>query len=429
VNDGGHAVDDGEDAVDDGEDAVDAAVRNPFAGRSVLVCVTGGIAAYKAAALVSELVQLGIRVRVVMSAGALRFIQPLTFQAITAERVVTDLFDPDHAGVQHVELAGAHDLIVVAPASANTIARLAAGAADDVVAATVLASPAPVLLAPAMESTMWEKPPTRRNVTQLAADGMTVIAPATGRLASGAHGIGRMAEPASIAGRVRQALGTHGDLAGRAVLVTAGGTREPVDPVRTLTNRSSGLMGRAVAVAARDRGAAVTLVTTAGADPEPGITPVAVESAAEMAGAVREHLPGRDALVMSAAVADFRPAAPADAKIKKAARPELTIELEPTEDTLALLAAGGDGWQRPPVVVGFAAETERLVEEARRKLASKRLDLIAANAVGADRRPFGAERVALTLIDRTGTEEPLPELTKEQAAHRLLDRVAALLDA
>ena len=401
--------------------------RSPFAGRSVLVCVTGGIAAYKAAALVSELVQLGIRVRVVMSAGARRFVQPLTFQAITAERVVTDLFDPDHAGVQHVQLAAAHDLVVVAPASANTIARLAGGAADDVVAATVLASPAPVLVAPAMESTMWEKPATRRNVAQLAADGMTIIPPGTGRLASGAYGIGRMAEPASISRYVRYALGADGDLAGRAVLVTAGGTREAVDPVRTLTNRSSGLMGRAVAVAARDRGAAVTLVTTAACDPEPGITPVSVESAAEMADAVREHLHGRDALVMSAAVADFRPAAPADAKIKKAGRPALTIELEPTEDILGSLAGGGDGWQRPPVVVGFAAETERLLERARRKLETKRLDLIAANGVSADHSPFGADRVALTLIDRTGTEESLPELTKEQAAHRLLDRVAALL--
>ena len=420
---------DGEDAVNDGASAVSAESQSPFAGRSVLVCVTGGIAAYKAAALVSELVQLGIRVRVAMSAGARRFIQPLTFQAITAERVVTDLFDPEHAGVQHVELATAHDLVVVAPASANTIARLARGAADDVVAATVLASPAPVLVAPAMESTMWEKPPTQRNVERIAADGMTVVPPATGRLASGAHGVGRMAEPASIARHVRHALGAHGDLAGRSMLITAGGTREAVDPVRTLTNRSSGLMGHALAAAARDRGAEVILVTAAAAETEPGITPVDVESAAGMARAVKEHLPGRDALIMSAAVADFRPAAPVEAKIKKAGRPGLTIELEPTDDILASLAAGGDGWQRPPVVVGFAAETERLLEGARRKLATKRLDLIAANAVGADRRPFGAAKVALTLIDRTGSEEALPEVTKERAAHRLLDRVGALLGA
>lgn len=194
--------------------------RSRFAGRSVLVCVTGGIAAYKAAALVSELVQLDLRVRVAMSAGALRFIQPLTFQAITGERVVTDLFDPGHAGVQHVQMAAAHDLVVVAPASANTMARLAAGAADDVVAAAVLASPAPVLVAPAMESAMWDKPATRRNVERLAADGMTIIPPGTGRLASGAHGIGRMAEPALIARYVRRALGAGGDLRGRTVLVT-----------------------------------------------------------------------------------------------------------------------------------------------------------------------------------------------------------------
>ena len=403
--------------------------RSRFADRSVLVCVTGGIAAYKAAALVSELVQLDLRVRVAMSAGALRFIQPLTFQAITGERVVTDLFDPGHAGVQHVQMAAAHDLVVVAPASANTMARLAAGAADDVVAAAVLASPAPVLVAPAMESAMWDKPATRRNVERLAADGMTIIPPGTGRLASGAHGIGRMAEPALITCYVRRALGAGGDLRGRTVLVTAGGTREALDPVRTLTNRSSGLMGRAVAAAARDRGAAVTLVTTAAAEPEPGITPVPVESAAELARAVKQGLPSCDALVMTAAVADFRPAAPAPGKIKKAGRPALTIVLEPTEDILAALADGRDGWQRPAVVVGFAAETERLMEGARRKLEAKRLDLIAANRVGADSRPFGAARVALTLIDRAGTAERLPDLSKEQAAHRLLDRVAALLEA
>lgn len=405
------------------------AARSPFAGRPVLVCVTGGIAAYKTAALVSELVQLDLRVRVVMSAGARKFIRPLTFQAITGEPVVTDLFDPGHAGVWHVQAAAAHDVVVVAPASANTMARLAAGAADDVVAAAVLASPAPVLVAPAMESTMWNKPATQRNVERLAADGMTIIPPAAGRLASGAYGIGRMAEPAAITRHVRHALGTGGDLRGRTVLVTAGGTREAVDPVRTLTNRSSGLMGVAVAAAARDRGAAVTLVTTAAVETEPGITPVPVESAAEMAEAVKRRLPACDALVMAAAVADFRPAEPAPGKIKKADRPALTIALEPTEDILAALADGRDGWQRPAVVVGFAAETERLVARARGKLEAKRLDLIAANAVGADRRPFGATQVALTLIDRTGAAEPLAEMPKEQAAHRLLDRVAGLLGA
>lgn len=405
------------------------AARSPFAGRPVLVCVTGGIAAYKTAALVSELVQFDLRVRVVMSAGARKFIRPLTFQAITGEPVVTDLFDPGHAGVWHVQAAAAHDVVVVAPASANTMARLAAGAADDAVAAAVLASPAPVLVAPAMESTMWNKPATQRNVERLAADGMTIIPPGAGRLASGAYGIGRMAEPAVITRYVRHALGTGGDLRSRTVLVTAGGTREALDPVRTLTNRSSGLMGVAVAAAARDRGAAVTLVTTAAAEPEPGVTPVPVESAAEMAEAVKRRLPVCDALVMAAAVADFRPAEPAPGKIKKADRPALTIALEPTEDILAALAAGRDGWQRPAVVVGFAAETERLLDRARGKLQAKRLDLIAANAVGADRRPFGATRVALTLIDRTGAAEPLAEMPKEQAAHRLLDRVAGLLGA
>lgn len=405
------------------------AARRPLTGRPVLVCVTGGIAAYKAAALVSELVQLGLRVRVVMSSGALRFIGPLTFQAITGEPVVTDLFDPGHTGVQHVQLAAEHDVVVVAPASANSMARLAAGAADDAVAAAVLASPAPVLVAPAMESTMWNKPATQRNVERLTADGMTIIPPVAGRLASGAHGIGRMAEPATITRYVRHALGAAGDLRGRRVLVTAGGTREALDPVRTLTNRSSGLMGAAVAAAARDRGAAVTLVTAAAAEPEPGITPVPVESAAEMAEAVKRRLPACDALVMAAAVADFRPAEPAPSKIKKADRPALTIALEPTVDILAALADGRDGWQRPAVVVGFAAETERLLARARGKLEAKRLDLIAANAVGADRRPFGAAQVALTLIDRKGTVETLAEMDKEQAAHRLLDRVAGLFDA
>ena len=398
-----------------------------FTDRSVLVCVTGGISAYKTVVLVSELVQLGIRVRVVMSANACRFVQPLTFQAITSTKVVTNLFDPEHAGIQHIELANAYDIIVVAPASANTIAHLASGAAEDVVAATVLASQSPVMVAPAMESTMWEKPPTQRNVAQLVKDGMIIIPPEKGRLASGKEGIGRMAEPALITQYVRHALGKAGDLASHSVLVTAGGTREQVDPVRTLTNRSSGLMGHAISVAARDRGAAVTLVTTAADDSEPGITVVSVESASEMAEAVKEHLPGHDALFMSAAVADFRPANPAKAKIKKTTRPTLTIDLERTEDILGSLADGTDGWQRPAIVVGFAAETEHLLEGARHKLETKGLDLVAANAIGLDRRPFGAKRIALTLIDRTGVTIDLPELTKEQAAHHLLDQFLRLL--
>lgn len=399
-----------------------------FAGRSVLLCVTGSIAAYKAVALTSELVQLGIRVRIVMSAGAQRFIQPLTFQAITAEHVVTELFNTNHKGVQHVELSAAYDLVVVAPASANTVSRLATGAADDAVAATILASPAPVLVAPAMESTMWDKPATQRNVRQIEADGMTIIAPTTGHLASGAYGVGRMAEPELIAQHVRAALGAESDLAGRALLITAGGTIEPVDPVRTLTNRSSGLMGNSIAVAARDRGAAVTIVTTAATKSEPGIATVTVETAAEMAAAVKKHLPGSDALVMAAAVADFRPEDPSHVKLKKESRPELILKLKPTQDILTAVANSQDGFYRPPVVVGFAAETEQLLDRARDKVRRKGLDLIAANAINADRSPFGAQNVALTLVDRSGSTEPLPELPKEQAAHHLLDRVAALLE-
>nr|ADI19385.1 phosphopantothenoylcysteine synthetase/decarboxylase [uncultured Spirochaetales bacterium HF0500_06B09] len=400
---------------------------NQFVGCSVLLCVTGGIAAYKAATLTSELVQLGIRVRVVMSAGAQRFIQPLTFQALTAEQVVTDLFDPGHAGVQHIELGKTHDLVLIAPASANTIYRLAAGAADDVVAATVLASPAPVLIAPAMESTMWEKPATQRNIQLLNTDGTTIIGPATGRLASGGYGVGRMAEPAVIVQHVRAALGSNGDLSRNTLLITAGGTREPIDPVRTLTNRSSGLMGAAIAVAARDRGAKVTLVTTAKAESEPGITVVPVETAAEMSSAVKNQLPGHDTLVMAAAVADFRPIVPANIKLKKTDRPKLTLTLEATQDILSAVTSSRDGFKRPTVVVGFAAETQRLIDEAREKIKSKQLDLIAANIVQNDRSPFGAASVALTLIDRNGRVQSLPEMPKEQAAHLLLDQVVKLI--
>ncbi len=398
-----------------------------FVGRSVLLCVTGGIAAYKAAALTSELIQMGIRVRVVMSAGAQRFIQPLTFQALTADRVVTDLFDPDHVGVQHIELARTHDLVIVAPASANTIYRIASGAADDVVAATVLASPSPLLVAPAMESTMWKNPATQRNFQLLREDGAEIIEPQTGRLASGAHGIGRMAEPTLITQHVRAILSSNGDLSQNTLLVTAGGTREPIDPVRTLTNRSSGLMGASIAVAARDRGAKVTLITTAKATSEPGITVIPVDTAAEMSSAVKSQLPKHNTLIMAAAVSDFRPTSPSNVKLKKNDKHNMKITLEKTQDILSTVSNSQDGYIRPMVVVGFAAETQNLIDGAREKIASKRIDLIAANTVQNDQSPFGAKNVALTLIDRNGKVQPLPEMPKEQAAHRLLDQVVQLI--
>jgi phosphopantothenoylcysteine decarboxylase/phosphopantothenate--cysteine ligase len=391
--------------------------------KSIVLGVSGGIAAYKAAALCSGLVKGGAVVDVIMTEAACEFVAPLTFQALTHRPVVTEMFAMlAETDIGHVSLAKRADLLVVAPATANTIAKMAAGLADNMLTTTALATSAPILLAPAMESHMWANPLTQANLARLReVREVIVVGPGTGRLASGARGVGRMAEPEEILDAACWALGRRGRLAGRRVIVTAGGTREALDPIRFLGNRSSGQMGHALARAARDLGSSVALIRTTRGEPPYGVETVEVESAAEMAEAVMAALPEADALLMAAAVADYRPAAVAAQKIKKR-EGDLTLVLERTTDILARVAEE----RRPDqVIVGFAAETEDVVDNAYIKLGKKRLDLIVANDA---RQTMGAAATEVTLINAAGEIESWSEQSKAVIAERLMDRVADLID-
>jgi len=397
--------------------------------KRIVLGITGGIAAYKSAIIASKLVQAGVQVDVVMTDAAQKFIGPLTFQALTHRRVYTSLFDlPAGENIPHIALADAADLLIIAPATANTLGKLANGLADNLLTAIALATPAPILIAPAMESDMWQHPATQTNVAKLHNWGMSLIGPAEGRLASGAMGQGRMVEPEVVLDAARNVLARHGDMAGRRVVVTAGGTREPLDPVRYLTNHSSGKMGHALAETARDRGAAVTLITTAGLPVPLGVQAVPVDNAAAMQAAVLSHIDGADALVMAAAVADYRPLTQASQKIKKA-DDELVLPLARTGDILQAVAQQRErtGW--PRCTVGFAAETESLLENAASKLARKRLDMIAANDVSRRDAGFGTEANQVTLLVPSGKPETLPLMSKTAVAHQILDRVLGMLQA
>ncbi|MFQ5613122.1 MAG: bifunctional phosphopantothenoylcysteine decarboxylase/phosphopantothenate--cysteine ligase CoaBC [Anaerolineae bacterium] len=399
-----------------------------LAGKRVILGVTGGIAAYKSAALCSQLVKAGAQVDGVLTEAARRFITPLTFQALTHRRVYTSVFDlPAGENIPHIALADAADLLIIAPATGNTLAKLANGLADNLLTAIALATPAPLLLAPAMETDMWRHPATQRNVKDLIDWGATVVGPASGRLASGAVGEGRMAEPDEIVEWARVVLGRSGDLAGRKVVISAGGTREDIDPVRYVTNRSSGKMGHAIALAARDRGAETSLITAAPLPDPVGVSVVRVDSAQAMREAVLKCCQGADALVMAAAVADYRPAAAAGQKIKKG-EGGLTLELVRTPDILADVAhqKKQSGW--PRVTVGFAAETQDLLENAQGKLRRKRLDLIAANDVSAGDAGFAVDTNRVTLLAADGSVEALPLLSKFEVGNAIWDRVAALLE-
>jgi len=393
-------------------------------GKSIVLGVTGGIAAYKVVEVASRLVKSGAMVDVVMTEAATEFVGSLTFQAITHRPVVIEMFALlQETEIGHVSLAERADLLLIAPLTANTLARLAGGLADNVLTATALATRAPFLLAPAMNTGMWENPITQANLAHLQeARDVTVVGPAYGRLASGAVGVGRMVEAEEIVEAARWVLGRGGALAGRQVVVTAGATREPLDPVRVLTNRSSGKMGYALARAARDRGAKVTLVHAPTALPLPwGVTEVEVETTQQMHDAVLAALPQTDILIMAAAPVDFRPASVARQKIKKqTAGAGLTLDLERTPDILMEVAARRDELGRPLVTVGFAAETEKLIENARHKLRSKRLDLIVAND---PRQAMGAEASQVTLLDAAGEVEELPPLPKAEVAERVVNRL------
>ncbi|HXF61548.1 MAG TPA: bifunctional phosphopantothenoylcysteine decarboxylase/phosphopantothenate--cysteine ligase CoaBC [Caldilineaceae bacterium] len=400
----------------------------PLQDKRIVLGVSGSIAAYKAADLASKLAQAGAQVDTILTRAALHFITPLTFQSVTGRRAYTDddLWGSD-AHVLHVGLAHNADLLAVAPATANTLAKLAHGLSDDLLGVTALAATCPLLVAPAMDGGMFAHPATQANLELLQARGATVVGPEEGHLASGLTGRGRMSEPATILDRIRYRLTRGGPLAGRKVVVTAGGTREPVDPVRYLTNRSSGKQGYAIAQAALDAGAEVTLISTVESLPLPaGAQLYLVETAQEMADAVLAASAQADALVMAAAVADFRPAQAAGRKIKKESGPP-TLELAANPDILLAVAQQRRQTGHPLVVVGFAAETDNLLENAQAKLERKGLTFIVANDVSAADAGFAVDTNRVTLIGVDGWSETLPLMSKADVAERVIQRVARAL--
>jgi phosphopantothenoylcysteine decarboxylase / phosphopantothenate---cysteine ligase len=400
--------------------------RAPFSGRRVLLGVTGGIAAFKAIALARELALAGSVVDVVLSTGGLEFVKPLSFEALTGRPCFGDLYTPGDP-LLHIRLAREADLVVVAPATANFIARAAAGMADDLLTATLLATRAPVLICPAMNDRMYAHPATRRNVRTLEEIGYHRAGPDQGTLAWGeGEGEGRMLEPPAILDHASRLLFGSTPLTEKRVLVTAGPTREPIDPVRFVGNRSSGRMGFALAESAWMWGADVVLVSGPSVLPTPtGVRRIDVETAEQMLTAVSSELPEADVLVMAAAVADFRPAAPTENKIKKNADDVPLLELEATADVLqSTMSLRREG----AVVVGFALETEAAIENGRRKLEGKKLDLLVVNDATEPGAGFDVETNRVTLLDRTGVAEDLPLLSKRNVAERILGRVAQLME-
>lgn len=388
-----------------------------LAGRHIVLGVSGGVAAYKAAYLARRLVEQGAVVKTIMTAASRHFLGPQTLQAVTGSPPVTDFFGSEDES-PHTNLARWADLIIVAPATASTIARLASGLSEDVLTATVLAARVPVLIAPAMHTEMWEYPATKRNVTVLREDGHHIIGPASGALAGGDEGAGRLVEPEDIVAGAASLL--SGDLSGWTVLVSSGGTREVIDPVRFIGNRSSGKMGNAIANEAARRGARVLLVSSAPGDPHAGVEVIPVESTQEMAEAVWSRAPEADVAVLAAAVADFRPVAASAEKLRrKDGLPE--FELESTPDILAGVAAIPER----PFLVGFAAESGSL-EAAVDKARTKGVDLLVGNDISAVGSGFGSDTNEVVLITPDGNEDHWPLLTKSEVAVRLWDRVIAM---
>jgi phosphopantothenoylcysteine decarboxylase/phosphopantothenate--cysteine ligase len=410
-----------------------------FNDRRILLGITGGIAAYKVCTLASRLTQAGALVDVVMTEAATRFVTPLTFQSLTGRPVYTTMWGALDAAigegavlsthVVHVGLAEAADLLVIAPVTANTMAKLAHGLADNLLTTLALAARCPLLLVPAMDVEMWAHAATQANVATLRERGALFAGPARGRMASGLEGEGRLVEPDEILGHIRLALGRAGELAGRRVVVTAGPTRELIDPVRFVSNPSSGRQGFALAQAALDRGAEVTLVTGPTHLPTPvGAERVDVVTAQGMHDVVLATIGDADALLMAAAVGDFRPETTASQKIKKGDH-DLGVRMVRTPDILAAVAARWSGSSKPHVAVGFAAESENLLKNARAKLDAKKLDLIVANDITARDAGFAAETNRVMLLERKGNVEELPLMSKAAVADIVLGHVAALLAA
>ena len=389
-------------------------------GKTIVLGVTGGIACFKAAALASLLVKQHANVQVIMTENATKFVTPLTFEQLTGQKALTDTFDRNFQhSVEHIAVADRADLVLIAPATANIIAKLAHGIADDMLTTTVLACDCPKAIAPAMNTRMYENPVTQDNLAALRRYGWEVAEPASGHLACGAEGKGRLPEPEQLLELCLHAVAREKDLRGKRVLVTAGPTRESLDPVRYLTNRSSGRMGYAIAKAAARRGAEVTLVSGPTALPRPGYMEIVdVESAREMYEAVTSRAPDMDIIIKAAAVADYRPADVAEDKIKKKDG-DLSI---PLERTLDILAALGQNKREGQFLCGFSMETRDLIENSRKKLTKKNLDMVAANNVKVEGAGFGVETNVLTLITAEGEKE-LPLMSKDAAADALLDTI------
>jgi phosphopantothenoylcysteine decarboxylase/phosphopantothenate--cysteine ligase len=402
--------------------------------KHLVLAVTGSIAAYKAADLASKLTQAGALVDVVMSEAAERFITPLTFQSVTGRPVYTNLWQNESSGalpthIAHVGLAENADLLVVAPATANTLAKLAHGLADDLLSVTALAARCPLVVAPAMDGSMYQHPATQANIETLRQRGVIVIEPEMGRFASGLVGQGRLPETTALIGHIRLALGRTAALAGKRIIVTAGGTHEAIDPVRFITNRSSGKQGYALAQAALDAGATVILITASDLPQPVGAEIINVSSAEHMQQAVLEHVATADALLMAAAVADFRPQTRADQKIKKKDDSDdaPTIVLARTPDILLSVKDRRAVTGRPSVVVGFAAESEQLLTHARAKLERKGLDLLIANDITAPDAGFEVDTNRVIILGADGSQTPLALASKTRIAEAIVSRVAHLL--
>jgi phosphopantothenoylcysteine decarboxylase / phosphopantothenate---cysteine ligase len=405
-----------------------AEAKTSSSGKRVALGVTGGIAAYKAAEVLRGLQRAGCIVRVAMSARACEFITPLTFRALSGSHVIVDDYAPDNPDpIAHITFSQTVDLFVIAPATANIIAKFANGVADDFLTSTYLAANAPVLVAPAMNTSMWEHPATRRNIERLRQDGVQIIEPDAGEMACGTIGPGRLSEPERIVAAALEILGgaksPRRDLSGETLLITTGATREELDPVRFISNRSSGRMGFAIAEAARDRGADVTAVagiTTAA--PPAGVNVIRASSAAEMQAAVAEKINKASIFIAAAAVADYRPAHRAADKIKKN-ESTLNLSLERTPDILGEVAAARTNGL---LVVGFAAETDNVIDNAVAKLKAKKLDAIIANDVSRDDIGFDSAMNAITIITQDAEPRELPAMTKLDAAHHILDEIVRL---
>ena len=392
---------------------------SPLNNKRVVLGVTGSIACYKAADLASKLVQSGALVDVVLTSAATQFVSKLTFRSITHRSVFTDLYSPEsELSINHVALAETADIIIVAPTTANTIAKIANGISDDVLTTTILATRAPIIIAPAMDANMFDNAATQANVTKLVTRGVFIAGPANGRLASGLIGQGRMVEPSDIISSANMILGKDGDLSGKKIVVSAGGTEEAIDPVRNITNRSSGKMGYAIAEAARDRGAIVSLVAAPNTLPKPvGILVTKIQSTEEMKKVIDTECDGADALIMAAAVADWRPLEKLDSKAKKSTSDTWSLKLVKNPDIIASIKNDS------LIKVGFAAESEDLIENSKVKIKSKNLDFIVANDITAKDSGFSVDTNKVTIIHSNGNIESLPLMSKYDVAHSILDRV------